>query len=67
VNQIRSTLLLEKSQQYAKLEAGFRKRLTEGRGRSMWVYPDLLPVEDEEEPVTLGEGDTPIIPLDSSL
>jgi threonine synthase len=54
---------LEVRYDYAKLEAGFRKRMTEGRGRSMWAYRDLLPVEDEEEPVTLGEGATPIIPL----
>jgi threonine synthase len=54
---------LEVRYEYAELEAGFRKRLTEGRGRSMWVYRDLLPVEDEEDPVTLGEGATPIIPL----
>lgn len=29
---------------------------------SMWRYREMLPVDSEEEPVTLGEGCTPLIP-----
>jgi len=29
---------------------------------SMWRYRELLPVPDEHEPVTLGEGMTPVLP-----
>jgi threonine synthase len=31
--------------------------------RSMWRFREFLPLEADEEPVTLGEGDTPLIPL----
>lgn len=30
---------------------------------SMWRYRELLPIGDGEEPVTLGEGATPLVPL----
>ena len=30
---------------------------------TMWRYRELLPIDDGEEPVTLGEGATPLIPL----
>jgi threonine synthase len=33
------------------------------RGRGMWRFRRFLPLADDEEPVTLGEGDTPLIPL----
>jgi threonine synthase len=29
---------------------------------SMWRYREMLPVDSEEEPVTLGEGCTPLVP-----
>jgi len=29
---------------------------------SMWRYREMLPVADDEEPVTLGEGGTPLLP-----
>jgi threonine synthase len=32
------------------------------RPPSMWRYRELLPVPDEHEPVTLGEGMTPVLP-----
>ncbi|GMU39021.1 MAG: threonine synthase [Phycisphaerae bacterium] len=32
-----------------------------GRGRGMWRFREVLPVPSGEEPVTLGEGDTPLI------
>ena len=30
---------------------------------TMWRYRELLPVSDDEDPVTLGEGATPLVPL----
>jgi threonine synthase len=30
---------------------------------SMWRYREMLPVGDDEEPITLGEGCTPLIPV----
>jgi threonine synthase len=33
-----------------------------GRPASMWRYREVLPLDDGEEPVTLGEGGTPLIP-----
>ena len=33
------------------------------RSWSMWRYREWLPVGDEEDPVTLGEGMTPLLPL----
>jgi threonine synthase len=35
-----------------------------GRTASMWRYPEFLPLDDPEQAVTLGEGWTPILPLD---
>jgi threonine synthase len=34
----------------------------ERRGRGMWRYREFLPLEEGEEPVTLGEGSTPLLP-----
>ena len=31
------------------------------RTRSMWRFRELLPIRDDEEPVSLGEGDTPLL------
>ncbi len=33
-----------------------------GRARSLWRYRELLPLPLDEEPVTLGEGMTPLLP-----
>jgi hypothetical protein len=32
------------------------------RGRGMWRYREFLPLAEGEEPVTLGEGTTPLLP-----
>ena len=32
-----------------------------GRPPTMWRYRELLPIFDDEEPVTLGEGFTPLL------
>ena len=39
-----------------------RDRLAQ-RGASMWRFAELLPVEDPDNIVTLGEGDTPLLEL----
>src|SRR5262249_26052667 len=33
-----------------------------GRPRGMWRWRELMPVRDERYIVTLGEGDTPLLP-----
>lgn len=43
----------------AELAAAWRSR-----PRGMWRFAELLPLRDGERPVTLGEGDTPLIPLE---
>ncbi len=39
------------------------KEILMGRPASMWRYRELLPVLDDENIVTMGEGFTPIIPI----
>ncbi len=34
-----------------------------GRASTLWRYPELLPVQDPAQAVTLGEGFTPLLPL----
>lgn len=34
------------------------------RPRGMWRFREILPLRTGEDPVTLGEGDTPLLPLD---
>lgn len=41
----------------------FKKEDLAGRVNSLWRYEELLPVQDDENIVSLGEGLTPIIPL----
>ena len=43
-----------------KVGAGARAML-EKRGRGMWRYREFLPLVGDEEPVTLGEGTTPLL------
>lgn len=35
-----------------------------GRGANLWRYRELLPVQDDRNIVTLGEGYTPLLPLE---
>ncbi len=37
-------------------------RALAGRGHSMWRYREFLPLAGAEEPVSLGEGGTPLLP-----
>lgn len=46
-----------------KAKKTFRKEELAGRESSLWRYKELLPVQDDENIVSLGEGFTPIIPL----
>ena len=51
----------------APLLARYTERLDRGavtaRLWTMWRYREMLPVAENEEPVTLGEGATPLLPL----
>lgn len=40
------------------------RRAWESRRGGMWRFRELLPLAQGEEPVTLGEGGTPLLPLD---
>ncbi|MBA3833847.1 MAG: threonine synthase [Chthoniobacterales bacterium] len=35
----------------------------QGRGKSLWRYREVLPLPPEAEPVSLGEGGTPLLPV----
>lgn len=56
----RSTLFAEYN-----LSNGLNKQLLKGRPATMWRYKEFLPVIDEKNVVTLGEGFTPIIPVEN--
>ncbi|WP_158826829.1 threonine synthase [Mucilaginibacter lacusdianchii] len=45
------------------LSNGLSKEILAGRPATMWRYKEVLPLLDEENIVTLGEGFTPILPL----
>jgi threonine synthase len=47
------------------LSNGLNKQLLKGRPATMWRYKEFLPVIDEKNVVTLGEGFTPIIPVEN--
>jgi threonine synthase len=47
------------------LHNGLSKDILIGRPANMWRYKELLPVIDEKNIVTLGEGFTPIIPIEN--
>lgn len=44
-------------------EAGDLRERWRGRPAGMWRYRELLPLRDGEEPVSLGEGGTPLLEL----
>lgn len=47
------------------LRTGITKQMLEGRPATMWRYKEFLPVIDEKNIVTLGEGFTPIVPIEN--
>lgn len=50
---------------YDQLAADLGTRSLATTGRGIWRYRDLLPVEDPVHEVSLGEGDTPLLPMPS--
>ncbi len=46
---------------YARRVPPRERARVEGRPRGMWRYREFLPLTDGEEPVTLGEGSTPLL------
>ncbi|HKV72206.1 MAG TPA: threonine synthase [Gemmatimonadales bacterium] len=49
---------------YPTLPSAEAKSLLKDRRRNMWRYREWLPLAEGEQPVTLGEGCTPLLPLD---
>ncbi|MDN5289435.1 MAG: threonine synthase [Mucilaginibacter sp.] len=47
------------------LNTGINKSILQGREATMWRYREFLPVIDEKNIVTLGEGFTPMIPVEN--
>nr|MBA3530392.1 hypothetical protein [Ardenticatenales bacterium] len=47
---------------YAKLGADYAQRII-GRRHTMWRYRELIPLEDDENRITMGEGGTPLLHL----
>jgi threonine synthase len=43
--------------------AGLRRDVVAGLPWTMWRYREMLPVADDEQPISLGEGGTPLIAL----
>jgi threonine synthase len=52
---------LEVAYDYAEIGRRVSRKSIEAGPASIWRYRDLLPVEDELEPITLGEGWSPLI------
>ncbi|HET7603549.1 MAG TPA: threonine synthase [Gemmatimonadales bacterium] len=46
---------------YPRRRYSLKDRAAVRRGRSMWRFADWLPIMPGEEPVSLGEGDTPLL------
>jgi threonine synthase len=44
-------------------DAPLKKEVLAGRGKTMWRYAEMLPVQDEKNIVSLGEGMTPVLRL----
>jgi threonine synthase len=46
-----------------RVKAGLMRDVLSSRPRGMYRFRELTPLDDGEQPVTLGEGDTPLISL----
>ena len=44
-------------------DASFKKEALGRREKTMWRYAEVIPVQDEKNIVSLGEGMTPVLPL----
>jgi threonine synthase len=53
--------LLEVGYDLRQIPADLRERAAQSRGTGIWRWRDLLPVDPATEPVSLGEGDTPLL------
>jgi threonine synthase len=53
--------LVEIRYDLGRVRAGLRERAARSRGAGIWRWRDLLPVAPGTEPVSLGEGDTPLL------
>jgi len=53
--------LLEIGYDLSQVPADLRERAAESRAEHMWRWRDLLPVDPATTPVSLGEGDTPLL------
>lgn len=49
----------------AALDPGLVRGWLAGRGESLWQYAALLPLPEPHRPVTLGEGQTPLVPCET--
>jgi len=47
---------------YARQTGAGARAVLEKRGGGMWRYREFLPLVGDEEPITLGEGTTPLLP-----
>jgi len=47
------------------LSTGINKAVLQGRPATMWRYKEFLPVIEEKNIVTLGEGFTPVFPVEN--
>ena len=46
-----------------KVRDVFTREMLKGREPTLWRYRELLPVKNEENIISLGEGMTPLLPL----
>ena len=44
--------------------ASLRREAVSSRPRDMWRFREILPLDDGQEPVSLGEGGTPLVPAE---
>ncbi len=47
------------------MDVGLDKSMLSGRNNDMWRYKEMLPIEESENIVTLGEGGTPLLELNN--
>lgn len=47
-----------------KIKRNVDKNVFKTRNKGLFRFKELLPIEDENNVITLGEGDTPILKLD---
>jgi threonine synthase len=59
--------MLSAKYDYEKLKESFTPSSVAGRIKSLWRYGEVLPVLDNRNVVTLGEGFTPIVRLDDGI